>query len=109
MVCLTGPDGGSRLDQFVTMAVDNELCHAIGTPTGGFSNAWDWTEAVRYPTTGHPVIGFEWSIGQTLRPNGEVLEGNPATVHEHVPLTRDNHAGYSELLVDRALSHLGLL
>ena len=92
MVCLLGPHGGSHLDQFAAIAVDNDLCHTIGMQTGGYSNTWEWAEEVAFPTTGEPVIGFMWSVGQTIRPNGEILEGNPAAIAEEIPLTHENFA-----------------
>ena len=106
MVCLLGPYGGSRLDQFAAIVVDNDLCHTIGMPTAGYSNASEWKEEVVYPGTEQPVIGFMWTIGHTIRPNGEILEGNPAEVAEYNSLSRDNFANYTELLLERALSHL---
>ena len=55
-----------------------------------------------------PVVAYMWSIGHTIRPNGEVLEGNPADVDESVPQTRENFRDYYPLLLSRALEHLGL-
>jgi len=49
-----------------------------------------------------------WSIGHTIRPNGDILEGNPAQVQERVPQTRENYDGYRDLLLARALVHLGM-
>ena len=49
-----------------------------------------------------------WSIGHTIRPNGEILEGNPAQVDDYIPLTRDNYLSYYEILLTKALKHLGL-
>ncbi len=48
-----------------------------------------------------------WSIGHTIRPNGEILEGNPAPVDEWIPLTRENAAEYYPILLGRALELLG--
>ena len=107
MVCLFGPYGGSHLDQFAAIVVDNDLCRAIGMPTGGYSNTWEWSEVVRFPISKQPVVEFMWSIGHTIRPNGEVLEGNPAAVHEWIPVTSTNYANYYSLLLDRALELLG--
>ena len=47
-----------------------------------------------------------WSIGHTVRPNGEILEGNPAPVDEWIPLTAENFDRYYEVLYDRALAYL---
>ena len=106
MVCLFGPFGGSHIDQFAANVVDNNLCTAIGMPQGGFSKTWVWEEALKFPRTGQPVATFMWNCGNTLRPNGEVLESNPAEVHEFIPPTRDNYGRYHAMLVERALTLL---
>ena len=49
-----------------------------------------------------------WSIGHTIRPNGDVLEGNPAPMDDFIPQTAANYLHYRDLLVERALRHLGL-
>ncbi len=76
-------------------------------PAGGYSNTWEWEETLLFPISKKPVVGYMWSVGHTIRPNGEVLEGNPADVDEYIPLTRDNFLNYYPLLVSRALGHLG--
>ena len=96
--------GGSHLDQFVAMFVDNDLASFIGVPTGGYSNTWEWNEVLHFPDTGRPVAEFQWSIGHTIRPNGEVLEGNPAQPDNYIPLTRDNYQGYPRMLLDTAIA-----
>lgn len=106
LVVLSGPSGGSHLDQFLAIVVDNDLGHVIGMPAGGYSNTWEWQETLTFPGTDQPVVAFMWSIGHTIRPNGEVLEGNPAAVDEWLPLTRENSSRYYTLLFDRALAHL---
>ena len=98
--------GGSHLDQFTAMLVDNDLATFIGMPTGGYSNTWEGTETLRLPETGRPLARFMWSIGHTIRPNGEVLEGNPAQPDHYIPLTRDNFQGYHQMLFDTALAAL---
>ena len=55
--------GGSHLDQFVAMFVDNDLALFIGVPTGGFSNTWEGRETLRMPETGRPLVRFMWNIG----------------------------------------------
>ncbi len=106
LVAFFGPGGGSHLDQFAAMIEDNDLGHTIGMSTGGFSNTWEWTETVTMPDTERPLVDFMWSIGQTLRPNGEVLEGNPAAVDELVPPTAENWPAYHALLLERAYTYL---
>ena len=106
MVCLFGPYGGSHVDQFASIVVDNGLCTALGLSTGGYSNTWEWEEVVRFPISGRPVVEFMWSIGHTIRPNGQVLEGNPAEMDEEIPVTRENYLRYYSLLLGRALEIL---
>ena len=96
--------GGSHLDQFVAMLVDNDLGTFIGMPTGGFSNTWEGEEILEFPGTGRPVVKFMWSIGHTLRPNGEVLEGNPAQPDAYIPITRHNYLQYHQMLLNTAVA-----
>ena len=106
LVCLFGPHGGSHLDQFAAMVVDNKLGYTIGMPTGGYSNTWEWEEDLHFPISGKPVARFMWSMGHTIRPNGEILEGNAAEVDEYVPVTRENYLSYYELLLKKAFEYL---
>jgi hypothetical protein len=108
MVCFLGPHGGSHLDQFVSIVVDNDLAHTMGMPVGGYSNTWEWEEVLKFPISGKPIVRYMWSIGHTIRPNGEILEGNPARVDELIPLTRESYTEYYPMLISRALRHLGL-
>ena len=96
--------GGSHLDQFMAMYVDNDLATFIGMPTGGYSNTWEGDEVLVLPETGRPLARFLWSIGHTIRPNGEVLEGNPAIPDNYIPITRDNFQGYHQMLLDTAIA-----
>ena len=80
----------------------------MGMSTGGYSNTWEWEEILIFPISKKPIVLFMWSIGHTIRPNGEILEGNPAKVDEHIPLTRDNFLSYYSMLLSRAMKHLGL-
>jgi hypothetical protein len=98
--------GGSHLDQFMAMYVDNDLATFIGVPAGGFSNTWEGDEVLHFADTGRPVVAFQWSIGHTIRPNDEILEGNPAQPDEYIPLTRDNFQGYHQILFSRAIGTL---
>ena len=106
LVVFSGPNGGSHLDQFMSIVADNDLGHIMGMPDGGYSNTWEWEEVLHFPGTYEPVVGFMWSIGHTIRPNGEVLEGNPAQIHEWIPLTAENAHRYYEILMDRAWAYL---
>ena len=106
LVCLFGPWGGSHLDQFSAMVHDNDLGHSIGMPSGGYSNTWEWEETLRFPISGKPVMEFMWSIGHTIRPDGEILEGNPAQVDEYFPLTRDNFTDYLPHLLEKSFKWL---
>jgi hypothetical protein len=106
LICFFSPHGGSHLDQFAAMIVDNRLGYTMGMPPGGYSNTWEWEEILVFPHSGQPVASFMWSIGHTLRPNGEVLEGNPAQVDDFLPLTRENFLSYYEILLSRALEYL---
>ena len=100
--------GGSHLDQFLAMFVDNDLATFIGMPTGGFSNTWEGEEILRFPGAGgRPVVEFMWSIGHTIRPNGEVLEGNPAQPDLYIPITAQNYRHYHQDLLGTALDTLG--
>jgi hypothetical protein len=108
LVCWFSPYGGSHLDQFASIIVDNELAHTLGMSPGGYSNTWEWEEVLVFPRSQEPVVEFMWSIGHTIRPNGEVLEGNPALVDEFVPLTRDNYLSYYDELMARTFQHLGI-
>ena len=96
--------GGSHLDQFMAMFVDNDLATFVGVPTGGFSNTWEDYEVLRHPETGRPLVRFYWTIGHTIRPNGEILEGNPAQPDTYLPLTRDNFQDYHQTLLDTAIA-----
>lgn len=108
LVCLFGPFGGSHLDQFAAIVADNDLGHSIGMPTGGYSNTWEWEETLVLPSSQKPVVRFMWNIGHTVRPNGQILEGEAAAIQEPLPQTRDNYGQYYPLLMERAFRHLGL-
>lgn len=105
---ISGPNGGSHLDQFVSIVVDNGLGPVVGMPPGGYSNTWEWEEILTMPETGRPLVGFMYSIGHTIRPNGEILEGNPADVDEWVPLTPENVRDYYPTALARVLARMDL-
>ncbi|MXX55710.1 MAG: hypothetical protein F4X15_06760 [Gemmatimonadetes bacterium] len=105
---ISGPSGGSHLDQFVSIVVDNGLGPVVGMPPGGYSNTWEWEEVLTFPGTGQPVVGFMWNIGHTIRPNGEIAEGNPADVDEWIPLAAENVVTYYEDMLARVLELMGV-
>lgn len=105
MVAFFGPEGGSHLDQFAAMIIDNNLGYTLGMPAGGYSNTWEWEETLYFPISKKPVVEFVWSIGHTIRPNMEILEGNPAEVDEYIPVTRENYQNYYSLLVEKAIKY----
>ena len=105
---LSGPRGGSHLDQFVSMFADNGLAYIVGMPTGGYSNTWEAEEILHFPGTEQPVVRFMWNVGHTIRPNGEILEGNPPMPDAYIPLTRENFRTYHQILLEAALVELGL-
>jgi hypothetical protein len=88
------------------MVVDNDLAYTIGMPTGGYSNTWEWDEVLTFPISGKPVVEFMWNIGHTIRPNGEILEGNAAQVDKYIPETRENYLNYYDILLDEAIDYL---
>jgi hypothetical protein len=47
-----------------------------------------------------------WDIGHTIRPNGQILEGNAADVDISIPVTRQNYVDYYPILLRRALAVL---
>jgi hypothetical protein len=106
LVVFSGPNGGSHLDQFMSIVADNELGPILGMPPGGYSNTWEWEQVLTFPGTDQAVVGFMWSIGHTIRPNGEILEGNPAAVTHPLPLTADNAGEYYHLLLEGAFEYL---
>ncbi len=104
-VVISGPDGGSHLDQFVHQVVDNELGPVVGMPPGGYSNTWEWEETLTF-SNGQPVAHFMYNIGHTITPNGAIAEGNPATIDHFIPLTRDNVSEYYSILLEAALEQV---
>ncbi|MBI4540405.1 MAG: hypothetical protein HY704_12960 [Gemmatimonadetes bacterium] len=101
------PFGGSHADQFAAIVRDNELGYTMGMPEGGYSNTWDLVTVLRFPTSGRPIVGYMWSLGHTIRPNGEMLQYNPAEPHEYIPQTRDNYLEYHKNLLERTLRRIG--
>ena len=106
MIAFFVPRRGSHLDQFAAIIKDNAIGHIIGMTAGGYSNTWEWDEIIKFPGTDQPVIEFMWDIGHTIRPNGEILEGNPAVPDELFILTRQNFDTYYQQLLEKALEYL---
>lgn len=106
LVLMLGPQGGSHLDQFAAMIRDNQLGIIMGMSAGGYSNTWEWTETLTLPGGTQPLASFMWSIGHTISPNGQIMEGNPTPTDIQVPLTRENSARYVEDLLSAALGWL---
>jgi C-terminal processing protease CtpA/Prc len=106
LVVLTSSRSGSQIDQFVSMVTDNKMGHTIGMPTGGYSNTWEWKEKLMMPKTDTVLCEFKWSIGQTIRPNGEPLEGNPANVDDYFPRTKENFEKYDDLIMEKTVKYL---
>ena len=106
MVCIFNPVGGSHLDQMAVIMKDNNLCTMIGMPAGGYSNTWEGEEVLTWDD-GAPIAEFMWSIGHTISPNGEIVEGNPAEMDEYYPITRKNYEAYRDQLISRAMVILG--
>ena len=106
IVTLFSPKVGSQIDQMASILKDNQLAYSIGQTTGGFSNTWEWKEPIINPNTGNIVCNFMWNIGHTIRPNGEILEGNPAEVDYYLPPTKDNFLHYKNILVDKSIEYL---
>ncbi len=102
MVVFLGPWGGSHLTQFASMVIDNDLGYTLGMPDGGYSNTWEWEEDLVFPVSKQPVVAFMWSIGHTIRPNGQIAEGNAPMVDEYIPVTRENYLEYKKMLLEKA-------
>lgn len=106
MVMLTMPFSGSHIDQVAAQIADNQMCIAhLGMPLGGFSKTWVGTEILQLPN-GQPLVAFQWSCGNTIRPNGEVLESNPATPDRPYPVTRANFQHHHGDMLDQACAIL---
>ncbi len=94
--------GGSNTDQLAAMLIDNNiLCQSLGYPTGGYSNTWEFRDEIRRKN-GKKICDFMWTIGHTIRPNGQILEGNPPDVNIVRNYTRENYTFYWNKLVELA-------
>jgi hypothetical protein len=108
-ILLTGPEAGSQLDQFTSMWIDNNIGLSMGMPSGGYSNTWEYEEDLVFPDDGSPAIFFQYSIGHTVRANGEILEGNPAQPTIPYVLTHDNFQTYFADMIMAAQEELNKL
>ena len=73
---LTGPYCISSCDQFAAVFLDNGFGEVVGLPPAGASSP---TRAdARLKLADGETFSMTFSFGVTYRPNGEVLEGNPA-------------------------------
>jgi len=112
MVAVFSSLSGSNYDQFASIIIDNNLMLTLGQPTGGYSNTFEVPGRCRddliitCPETGEELVIWQWSVGHTIRPNGEVLEGNPAEPHFIYDLTAENHQTYWDDLLSKAETFL---
>ena len=88
------------------MVVDNKLGYSVGMPAGGCSNTWELVEELTFPISGEPVARYMWSVGHTIRPNGEVMEGNSSPVDDYIPLTAENYLDYYNQLFEFAYRYI---
>lgn len=102
MVLLTSPFSCSGADQFAAMFIENNLGLSVGMPEGGCSNTWEWTETLKFPISGKPVVNFSWTVGHSIGPASQIVEGNSARPKVELPLTRDNFLNYYEILLNHA-------
>ena len=126
LALLVGPLCRSQNDQLAAMVADNRLGKLVGRPTGASSNALDGelgiaALAARLPPARaggddgafaqiagwrdalpDAVQALKWpfTLSATVRPNGEALEANAVLPDRYVPLTADNYARYSDVLVE---------
>ena len=101
-VLLLYPASGSQTDQLAATVCDNFEtvgANSVGTTSGGYSNTW---EIEGMMTMGGQEFPLEWNAGHTIRPNGEILEGNPPRARHWFPLTPDNCGHYFHGLIDLA-------
>lgn len=106
MVLWLSPHGCSHVDQFAAMFIDNRLGLSVGMPAGGCSNTWEWEEVLTFPGREQPILRYMWTVGHTLRPNGQVLEGNPARPGVVVPQTRENYLAYYSILLRHSFEYI---
>jgi hypothetical protein len=54
--------------------------------------------------SGKPVAKYAWTTGHSIRPNGQILEGNSVVPRVLLPLTRDNSPTYYQTLMEMTLA-----
>ena len=94
------------VDQLSALVIDGGLGWSIGTPTGGRGTDWRWSETLELPGTDKKIAAFMWSIARIVRPNGELLDGNPPTPHDPIAVTAESWAGWYTSVLERALAYL---
>ena len=72
---LTGPYCVSSCDQFVAAFADNAMGEVVGLPGCGASAPFRGRR--KFNLADGETFSITLNTGLTLRPNGEVLEGNP--------------------------------
>jgi len=107
VVLITGSNAGSQVDQCAAMLIDNNIpINSLGMPCGGYSNTWEYEPYMVFPAESSEGFEYHWNIGHTIRPNGEVLEGNPALPSDPTPLTSGNFSSYYDDLIAEAEGYL---
>lgn len=107
LILFVGPAGCSQVDQFVSMVKDNHLGYVVGMLAGGCSNTWEWVENLKFPVSGKPVVSYMWTVGHTIQPNGEIMEGNSSPVDKFMPITAGNYLSYYDELFELAHKYIG--
>ena len=103
VVMISGSNTGSQVDQCAAMMIDNAIPIAsLGMSCGGYSNTWEYEPTISFPKGSTSSFEYHWNIGHTIRPNGEVLEGNPAQPTNVHLLTAQNYATYYDDLIRAA-------
>lgn len=103
VVLISGSNTGSQVDQCAAMLIDNDVAIvSLGMPCGGYSNTWEYEPLLNFPEGSNNWFEYHWNIGHTIRPNGEVLEGNPAIPEYPYLLTSENFASYYDQMIQAA-------
>ncbi|MDN5204287.1 T9SS type A sorting domain-containing protein [Fulvivirgaceae bacterium BMA10] len=103
VVMISGSNTGSQVDQCVAMMIDNGIpVISLGMPCGGYSNTWEYEPYYNFPEGSDNWFEYHWNIGHTIRPNGEVLEGNPALPEYPYLLSSENFETYYDDMIQAA-------